>query len=184
VAQQLTSAGWHHGRDVSAEHEAWLRGWVRDFDRDVELRELWTARWERMPAHLRVTPIQLHDAARRVLAEFGGLTIRGGGRGRGVTPPRVVLFPAVPSLNAPVGVEEMVELAQGLGVACWPVGRVGEESYEDALAVDERGRVFVVGPWTRAYAGASFDEALTNLVTGTPLAPVPDDWMWWHRPPG
>ncbi|HEY7225972.1 MAG TPA: SUKH-3 domain-containing protein [Micromonosporaceae bacterium] len=181
VAQRLVSMGWHEGRDIGDRIQGWLREWTEEFRTDPDLRSRWEAVWPHVPEQQRFLPIQLSDAARRVVYEFGDLATAGGGLGRGVTPPRLVIYPTADNDNAGVETEAVIDLAQWLGVALWPVGEVGDELFQDALVVDPDGRVFVVGAAARRYAGASFDEALTKLIMGIPLDPVPENWKWWHE---
>jgi hypothetical protein len=180
VAAHLTGMGWYPGRDISDRVRGWLREWADEFRDDPDLRPRWESVWPHVPERYRFVPIQLHEAARRVVHEFGDLATAGGGVGRGATPPRFVIYPTADNDNAGVETEAVIDLAQWLGVPLWPVGEVGEELFQQALVVDPQDRVFVVGAHTRRYAGATFDEALTKLIVGIPLDPIPDAWKWWH----
>jgi hypothetical protein len=111
-------------------------------------------------------------AAMAAFAEFGGLTVRAGGDGAEVAGVGIVFDP-MRGLHA---ASTLAELAELIRARLTPIGE--QDDGAGLLAVDERGRVFVVDHTADWYAGASVDEAIATLIEGRLPARVTDDGTW------
>jgi hypothetical protein len=140
VFDVLVTYGWAPERDATAQADAWLDG-------------LGPGEWgrpERVPAR---------QTARRLLAEFGGLSYPIYGRGRDRP---VVGFQFQPGGDPP-DAARLTAAEAGVGAPVFPVGTVLD--WRADLVVDASGRVFAVGG-VDLYLGVTIDEALTTLVRG------------------
>lgn len=153
VLDVLTSAGWLPGRRDDDQARNWalrLAGYATEDGRQH-----------------RVVP-----AAVEAYAEFGGVRVPATGDGEQVASSPFNLDPfetlhTVATLDA---------LAQAIGAPLTPLGTEGDGV--GILAIDEKGRVFVLdhgGDW---FLGDSLDEALTVLVLGRQPARVGEDGTW------
>jgi hypothetical protein len=80
-----------------------------------------------------------------------------------------------PTLGA-YAVSPLDELAEVIGVPLFPIGTEGPDAI---VAVDERGRVFVLDQGGEWFVGSSIDEALVSLLAGDgPAARIHDDGTW------
>jgi hypothetical protein len=112
------------------------------------------------------------EAARRIAAEFPG--VRCGRRGAGLRR-AVRLLTIDPALGA-YAAGALTEFAEIVGAPLFPVGLEGDDAI---VAVDERGRVFVLDQAGEWFVGQSIDEALVSLLAGDgPAARVRDDGGW------
>lgn len=112
------------------------------------------------------------EAARRIAAEFPG--VRCGRRGAGLRR-AVRLLTIDPRLGA-YAVSPLDEFARVIDVPLFPIGLEGGDAI---VAVDERGRVFVLDQAGEWFVGRSIDEALVSLLAGDgPAARVRDDGTW------
>jgi hypothetical protein len=111
-------------------------------------------------------------AVRRAVADFPG--VRCGRRGPGMRRAiRLLTLDPVPGASA---VEALDEFAAVLGVPLFPIGIEGGDA---VVAIDERGRVFVLDQAGEWYVGADLDEALVGLLTGDGRCErVHDDGTW------
>jgi len=145
VRAVLTAAGWHSDRDVNA----WVSSWQAK-----------SGTGERLP---------LHPAARRLLSEFGGLKFRQlkppGGASGGFD---VALWPT----EGRVMVDLFTEFGADLGVPVSPIAIYEDGPSDIVIAAD--GRVFLLHEAGEFLVGETPDEAITNLVRGTPFAEVDD----------
>jgi hypothetical protein len=150
VDAALLRMGWYAGRDVSAQVDGWLSGALpRDYDRAF-------AR-DGYPEY-RPTP-----AARAVLDEFGGLFATGGLTGVSRATSNFQIFPLDGKGDLTGFVFDVQELAERIGKRVFQVGEA--ERGMGALAVDEDGRVYLIGP-VIYLAGRTIDEALSNMLLG------------------
>jgi hypothetical protein len=117
----------------------------------------------------RLTPF---PAARRVLAEFGG--VRCGRRGPGLR--RAVRLLTIDPGPGAYAAATLAEFAEVIGVPLFPLGVEGGDAI---VAVDELGRVFVLDQGGEWFVGQSIDEALVSLLAGDgPAARLRDDGSW------
>jgi hypothetical protein len=128
----LRAAGWYPGRTVSV--------------------ELWDDQ-------LRRDGYEVHDSARRFLAEFGGLAIQAAGPGSEITRSHVKIDPSV-ALGEH---DRLTTYFPQLGPTLVPVGEI--ENGHALLALDEDGAAFLVMDFAKRL-GRSGDEALSNLIEG------------------
>jgi hypothetical protein len=146
VREVLYAAGWRSDRDVSA----WVMTWLRA-QPGVE---------ERLPPH---------SAARRVLAEFGGLKFRQGKRpGEAGGGFEVQLWPT----EGRVLVDLFAEFGADLGMPVFPMAWYEDGPSDMTIAAD--GRVFLLHEAGQFLVGATPDEAIVRLVRGEPFAEVDD----------
>jgi hypothetical protein len=116
--------------------------------------------------------LRAFPAARRVIAEFGG--VRCGRRGAGLRR-AVRLLTVDPGLGA-YAVCALDEFAQLIGVPLFPIGAEGGDAI---VVIDELGRVFVLDQAGEWFVGESIDEALVSLLAGDgPAARVRNDGTW------
>lgn len=149
VYADLSAAYWSPGRDVSAAVDAWLA-------RTGVEREL-----------------PMFPAARRAMAEFGGLTL--GQRGPTGEPGKGYASTIYPAANQPM-TQDVADFGQVLGTAVFPLG--DHEDGPALLAIDERGRVFLLHPVEWVFLGETMDEAVGWMTQGGPR-PVLDDNARW-----
>ena len=111
-------------------------------------------------------------AARRVAAEFP--RVRCGRRGPGTRRAiRLLTLDPVPGAHA---VGALAELSEVIGAALFPIGVEGGDA---VVAIDERGRVFVLDQAGEWFVGDTLDEALVGLLTGDgPARRIDDDGRW------
>jgi hypothetical protein len=110
--------------------------------------------------------------AMAVFAEFGGLAVRAEGGGEQIARSSFVLDP----LRGLHSASTLADLGALLGARLTPLGEEGEGA--GLLAIDDRGRVFVLDHTADWYLGASVEEALTTLVAGRMPARITDDGTW------
>ena len=111
-------------------------------------------------------------AARRAVAQFPGVRCgrRGPGERRAI---RLLTLDPVPGAYAAT---VLAEFADVTGESLFPIGTEGGDAL---LAVDERGRVFVLDQAGEWFVGSTLDEALVGLLTGDgPARRVRDDGTW------
>jgi hypothetical protein len=153
VAEALTAAGWRPGRHEDATAQQW--------------RLLLASRRSRAGgAHAVV------DAAVSAFAEFGGLRVELDGAGSDVARTTFTLDP----MRAVDTVDTLAGLAAVLEVPLTPLGVEGDGG--GILAIDDRGRVFVVDHTGEWFLGATVDEALTTLIQGLQPPKLRDDGTW------
>ncbi|SNY58612.1 SUKH-3 domain-containing protein [Paractinoplanes atraurantiacus] len=112
------------------------------------------------------------EAAQRAIAEFAGVRCgrRGPGTRRAV---RLLRLDPVPGAYAAGALAELGEL---IGEELFPIGVEGDDA---VVAIDTRGRVFVLDQGGEWMVGATVDEALVSLLTGDgPDRRVHDDGSW------
>jgi SUKH-3 immunity protein of toxin-antitoxin system/YwqJ-like deaminase len=111
-------------------------------------------------------------AARRVAAEFP--RVRCGRRGPGTRRAiRLLTLDPVPAAHT---AGALTELAQVIGVPLFPIGMEGGDA---VVAIDERGRVFVLDQAGEWFVGETLDEALVGLLSGDgPAKRIHDDGHW------
>ncbi|MFG1996609.1 SUKH-3 domain-containing protein [Actinoplanes sp. NPDC048988] len=112
------------------------------------------------------------EEAQRAIADFAGVRCgrRGPGTRRAV---RLLRLDPVPGAYAAGALAEFGEL---IGADLFPIGVEGDDA---VVAIDERGRVFVLDQAGEWMAGATLDEALVNLLTGDgPERRVHDNGTW------
>jgi len=130
----LRRAGWHPGRSVS------------------------TAEWERI---LRENDegFAAHDAARRFLAEFGGLTINVNGPGKTMTRSPIRLDPLLAKWDF-----EIIDVqSEEMGTYLYPLGDTHRGNFYLTMAAN--GAVYVGLDYPRLLADSG-DEALSKLIEG------------------
>jgi hypothetical protein len=150
VDAALLRMGWYAGRDVSEQVDEWLaRALPDDYDEGFER--------DGYPPY-RPTP-----AARAVLNEFGGLAAMGGLTGISKATTNFRIFPRDGEGDLTGFVFDVQVLAERIGKRVFQVGEA--ERGMAALAVDEDGRVYLVGPVV-IYAGGTIDEALRHMLLG------------------
>ncbi|MFI0792965.1 SUKH-3 domain-containing protein [Micromonospora rubida] len=71
--------------------------------------------------------------------------------------------------------DTLADFGSVLGMRLFPIGAEGRESI---VAIDERGRVFVLDQAGEWFLGADIDAALTTLLLGRAPARVRDDGTW------
>jgi hypothetical protein len=147
VTAVLVDFGWTPGRDVRATVTAW-------FDQ-LLASQPWLAE-DRPEAVV---------AARRILAEFGGLNfpLYGAGQETGLVP-----FAFHPGGYLP-DTYRLGHLGRRLATPVFPVGTVADGRFD--LVVDGADRVYFTGDLDR-YLGATIEEALVRLVRGLAGSPV------------
>lgn len=153
VAQVLNGAGWAPGRSEPARARAWALA---------------------LAAHAAPDGRQhtVVDAAFRAFAEFGGLAVRQEGAGEQVARSSFVLDP----MRGLHSVAALAELGALVGARMTPLGEEGGGT--GVLAIDERGRVFLVDHTADWHLGDSLDDALATLVRGRMPERVRDDGTW------
>jgi hypothetical protein len=150
--------GWYAGRDVRAQVDEWLAAALpRDYDRAFER--------DGYPAY------QPTPAARKVLDEFGGLAAAGGLTGRSMATTNFRIFPVDGKGDLTGFVFDVQLLAERIGRRVFQVGEA--ERGMAAVAVDEDGRVYLVGPVVY-HAGRTIEEALANMLLGIAFPYNPD----------
>jgi hypothetical protein len=112
------------------------------------------------------------DPAVPAFAEFGGLDVRQSGAGEQVARSSFVLDP----LRGLHAAETLASLADLIGAPLTPLGEEGDGV--GLLAIDSRGRVFLVDHTADWHLGNSLDEALTTLVLGREPRRVREDGTW------
>ncbi|MEN3310646.1 MAG: hypothetical protein V7603_6848 [Micromonosporaceae bacterium] len=158
VDAALLRMGWYPGRDVAAQVDEWLaRALPRDYDNAFER--------DGYPPY-RPTP-----AAMAVLREFGGLAAAGGLTGVSMATTNFRIFPLDGKGDLTGFVFDVQLLGERIGKRVFQVGEA--ERGMAALAVDEDGRVYLVGPVVY-HAGRTIDEALTNMLLGIDFPDNPD----------
>lgn len=156
VAQVLAAAGWAPGRGTDVAAVLNIVG--ENADPDAE-------------------PIEPFDAARAVIAEFGGLVVDQDGPGIDL---RRRPFTIDPTLVYGTG-DTLADLGKRLNTKLFPVGTDGNQ--DSILAVDETGRVYALdhaGTW---YLGDTVDAALVTLVTGAQPLRLDSRGNWCPLPP-
>ncbi|GAA0726645.1 SUKH-3 domain-containing protein [Dactylosporangium roseum] len=153
VAEVLARAGWTPGRNERHQARMWALALASHASPDGH-------------QHTVVPP------AMAAFAEFGGLAVRGEGAGEQVAPPSFVLDP----MRALHSASTLAELGTLVGARMTPLGEEGDGT--GLLAVDERGRVFLVDHTADWFLGATLDEALCTLVAGRMPARVSDEGTW------
>jgi hypothetical protein len=142
VSTALHAAGWQPGR------------W------DIRQAEVWA---DQLRAHVSSSGHRhaVFPAAVEAWAEFGSLSVLPhGGAGHEVAPCGVVVDPTR-GVNLS---RTFADLGRALETEVCPLGE--EPGSAAKLAIDAEGRVYAIdhtGDW---YLGASFDHALTTLITG------------------
>jgi hypothetical protein len=110
--------------------------------------------------------------ARRAMADFPG--VRCGRRGPGMR--RAIRLLTLDPVRPAHAVDALAEFAEVIGAELFPIGVEGGDA---VLAIDERGRVFVLDQAGEWFVGPTLDEALTGLLTGDgPAERVRDDGTW------
>lgn len=153
VAETLAVAGWTQGH--------------RDDDRARD--------WALRLAALAAPDGRQHTvvpAAVEAYAEFGGLRVCPQGEGEQVAPSTFHLDPFLVRHS----VHTLAALATATGAALTPLGEEGDGT--GILAVDERGRVFVLDHTGEWFVGGDLDEAVTVLVLGRQPRRVREDGSW------
>lgn len=152
VAQVLSDAGWAAGRS-----EDRARAWALA-----------------LAAHAAPDGRQhtVVDTALHAFAEFGGLAVRQDGAGEQIARSSFVLDP----MRGLHTVAALTELGALVGVRMTPIGEEGGGT--GVLAIDERGRVFLLDHTADWHLGDSLDEALCTLVRGRMPARIRDDGTW------
>ncbi|MEU7870723.1 SUKH-3 domain-containing protein [Dactylosporangium sp. NPDC049140] len=153
VETALREAGWEPGRDVLPRARMWGLALASHAS----------------PSGHQHTVV---PAALAALAEFGGLTVRAEGDGAEVARTGIVFDP-LRGLHAASTLAELGELVRS---RLTPIGE--QDDGAGLLAVDERGRVFVLDHTADWYAGASLDEAIATLLGGRLPARIADDGTW------
>jgi hypothetical protein len=149
VSEALVAMGWHRGRDVREQVDAWLADWVDDLA-DLPFERDGYPRYEPIPAAL------------AVLYEFGGLYSLANGRGRTSAQVPFAVYPGRDDDLMRFAVDVQM-LGDRIGQRVFQVGDV--ERRMGGLVVDELGRVFAVGP-VELYLGKDIEEALTRMLVG------------------
>lgn len=108
-------------------------------------------------------------AAVDALTEFGGLAVSTDRAGVAVAPQPFVLDPTLAAATT----ETLADLGRVLDVRLFPLGLHGEQ--EAVLAIDERGRVFVLDDTGDWLVGDTIHAALDALLTGRAPVRVRDD---------
>jgi hypothetical protein len=112
------------------------------------------------------------DPAVRAFAEYGGLAVRQDGAGEQIARSSFVLDP----MRGVHAVAVIAELGELVGARMTPLGEEGDGT--GVLAMDERGRVFLLDHTADWHLGDSLGEALTTLVLGRLPERVRDDGTW------
>ena len=150
VDASLREFGWHPGRDVSEQVDAFLA------ERMDELAEMPFER-DGYPPYV---PI---PAARAALNEFGGLSSLQNGPGISAAQTPFSIFPDGRDDDLVTFATQAQMLGESIGEPVFQVGEV--ERGMGALVVDGRGRVFVCGP-VDLYLAETIHEALDHLLRG------------------
>lgn len=158
LGARLRELGWYPGREVRDRVDAWLAAERPAFADEAFERDGYP-------------PYEPHPAARRVLDEFGGLGSRDAGRGIDGGRIPFEIFPVAGDEDLGRLMFHVQELGRRLGQRLFQVGEV--EQGMGALAVDERGRVFLTGTVDLFVAGG-FDDALRYLLLGARFPTPPD----------
>jgi hypothetical protein len=153
VETALRDAGWAPGRDEKARARLWGLALASHAS----------------PAGHQHTVV---PAAMAAFAEFGGLAVRAEGDGAEVARCGIVFDP----LRGLHAASTLAELGALIGARLTPIGE--QDDGAGLLAVDDRGRVFVLDHTADWYAGASVDEAIATLVAGRLPARLTDDGTW------
>jgi hypothetical protein len=153
VAEVLTAAGWAPGRGDPTRARAWTLALASHAAPDGR-------------QHTVV------DAALRAFTDFGGLAVRQEGPGEQVARATFVLDP----MRGLHSVTALAELSELVGARLTPLGEEGDGT--GVLAIDERGRVFLVDHTADWHLGDSLDEALATLVRGRMPERIRDDGTW------
>ncbi|WP_432985995.1 SUKH-3 domain-containing protein [Dactylosporangium sp. CA-233914] len=153
VESALREAGWAPGRDERSRARMWALALASHAS----------------PSGHQHTVV---PAAMAAFAEFGGLTVSAAGAGAAVARSGIVFDP----LRGLHSASTLAGLGELIGARLTPIGE--EESGAALLAVDDRGRVFVLDHTADWYAGASVDEAITTLVAGRLPARLNDEGTW------
>jgi len=111
-------------------------------------------------------------AALALLAEFGGVSVEQEGAGEDVA---LTGFTVDPMLGL-YTVDVLAAFGERIGAGLTPIG--AEAGAASFLAVDERGRVFVLDHAGEWYLGESADAALTTLILGRRPERVRADGSW------
>lgn len=153
VAQVLAEAGWTPGRSEPARARAWALA---------------------LAAHAAPDGRQhtVVDAALPAFAEFGGLAVGQDGAGEQVARSSFVLDP----MRGLHSVVALAELGALVGARLTPLGEEGGGT--GVLAIDERGRVFLLDHTADWHLGDDLGEALSTLVRGRMPERVRDDGTW------
>lgn len=112
------------------------------------------------------------SAAVDALLEFGGLYVIQDGPGRDVRRRPFALDPALDAAST----KTLAELAGLLGHRVSPLGMEGD--HDAILVIDETGRVFSIDHAGEWFLGATIDDALVTLVTGSLPPRLNDDGRW------
>ncbi|MEV6931461.1 SUKH-3 domain-containing protein [Dactylosporangium sp. NPDC051485] len=150
VRQVLAKAGWRSDRNVGARVSAWLES-------------LYAAEPE-LERRLPVFPV-----ARRMLEEFGGLSLRQLKQPGVATGGFDVQFWPT---RGRVLADLFAEFAADLGMPVFPLAWYEDGPSDIVVAAD--GRVFLLHEAGQFLVGGSPDEAVTRLVRGEPFAEVDD----------
>jgi hypothetical protein len=110
--------------------------------------------------------------AMTAFAEFGGLSIRGEGAGEQVALSSFVLDP----MRGLHSASTLAELTALIGAPLTPLGEEGDGT--GLLAIDGRGRVFLLDHTADWFLGDTLDQALCTLVAGRMPARVTADGTW------
>ncbi|MDJ0464430.1 SUKH-3 domain-containing protein [Streptomyces sp. H27-C3] len=129
----LRAAGWHPGRSIS------------------------TAAWE--SALHEHDGFEIHEAARRFLAEFGGLAVPARGAGRTMARMEINLDPTLATWDA----EIFEVLSEEAGSYLYPIGMIDRRNGYLGMAPD--GTVFT-GMDSVTFFADNADEALEKLIEG------------------
>ncbi len=110
--------------------------------------------------------VSMHQAAQRILAEFGGLTFEHGGRGISRAREPFELNPLLA-----LGEEDrFAEWGEVIEKSLFPIGELDQGRY--FLGCDESGGVYLVADWL-AYFGEN-RQAIDNLIIGVQPATIYD----------
>ncbi len=153
VARVLLDAGWHPGRDISPQIDAWV-----------------TANSDKLPGG------RLADVPRAFLNEFGGLDFPQYG-------PHQHLGGGYDSTFHPMTENILLDRGQGIreeyGITAYPIGINADDA---ELVMDVFGRMFFVH-WSDDFLlGHNPDEALINLVRGSEWPRLSDPGVRLPRP--
>lgn len=153
VLEALRLAGWRPGRSHRAAVDAWLRANMED-----------------------LAGLELSDAARAALDEFGGLYVRQAGPGGA---PNGGFPTQLDPSHIPVRIGGVRAFIHRIGINVFPIGY--HEDGPSHVVIDPAGRVFLLH-WIDDFVVAdSMDEAVLWLVRGKDEGPLPaiaDDGTW------
>lgn len=116
--------------------------------------------------------IRSFPLATQVLKEFGGLYVNQDGPGLDLRRRAFAIDPTHVAATA----ETLADLGRILDTSLFPVGMEGD--HDSILAIDEAGRIFALdhaGVW---FLGASMDEAITGLITGSQPPRLDESGHW------